>query len=286
MNDFNKMSAAQKASYLSRLQAVDAVPPAVKALIAQEVIDSQRAIKQVIYHSTIKFASVRSGAGPFTYTIDTTPRTAFTYKIGDTMVASGFATGNATEAETNLRSGGGQTNRNADVVIFGMGIEILPTSEPRLVAEVVRQCFLSISLDGGSNSDLIGKITDFPSGGAVYGIQHTKLEAGNLAESIGPMEGYLANGNPMAGNWYMLKKAYRWNALSSKKPDSNLSIAARLGAAVTATATDRAAVAGAAPGSSGQVVAFTSPADGARGTFVELRVKLLTIEVSDRSSNQ
>jgi hypothetical protein len=285
--DLSKIPPDQRAAYLRRLQEVEQVPGPVRALIAQEVIDSQRAIKQVIYHSMIRVATARTGAGPFTYTANPGPRVAFSYKQGDPLVAAGFASGSvATAAETNLRSAGGQTNRNADVVIFGMGIEIMPISEPRLVAELVRFGFLTMTTDGGASTDFIGKLTDFPSGGALYGAQHTKLEAGSLIESIGPVESFLANGNPMAGNWLMLKRAVRWNSAASKKPDSSLSVTLDLGQAISVSATDRAAVAGAAPGASGQVVAFTSPADLARGTFVDLRVKLLTIEVSDRGSNQ
>jgi hypothetical protein len=284
--DLSKIPPTQRAAFLRRIQEVEMVPGPVRALIAQEVIDSQRAIKQVVYHSTIRVLTTRSGAGPFTYTANPGPRVAFGYKQGDSLVAAGFASGTATAAETNLRNAGGQTNRNADVVIWGMGIEILPISEPRIVAELVRFGFLTMTTDGGASTDFIGKLTDFPSGGALYGAQHTKLEAGNLAETIGPVESYLANGNPMAGNWLMLKRAVRWNSPASKKPDTSLAVTFDLGQAITVSATDRAAVAGAAPGASGRVEAFTSPADAARGTFADLRVKLLTIEVSDRGSNQ
>lgn len=286
MMDLSNIPPSQRAAYLRRLNEVEQVPGPVRAMIAQEVIESQRAIKQVIYRSIIRCASARTGAGPFTYTIAPGPRVAFGYKIGDSLVQAGFAAGVATAAETNLRSAGGQTNRNADVVIFGIGVEIMPTSEPRLVAELARYGFFSMSVDGGANSDYIGQLTDFPSGGALFGAQRTKLEAPTLVETAGPVESYLANGNPMAGNWLMLKRAVRWNSAASKKPDSALSVTFDLGQAVTETSTDRAAVAGAAPGASGRVEAFTSPADLARGTFVDLRVKLLTIEVSDRSANQ
>lgn len=285
--DLSKVPAAQRADYLRKMQEIEGVPPAVRAAIADEVINSQRVIKQALYYSTVKFATTRSGAGPFTYTCDTSDRQAFVFAQGQSMGAAGFAsTVNATFADTNLRTGGGQTNNNADCVIWSIGIEVLPTSEPRLVAELVRQVFINMSLDGGGSRTLIGKLSDFSSGGALYGGQHTKLEAGSILETIGPVESFISNGNPMAGNWYQLKKPIRWNSLASKKPDSNLAVVLTPGAAVTLTATDRAAVAGAAPGASGRVEAFTSPADGARGTFAEFRVKMLCVEVYDRSLNQ
>ena len=284
--DLSQMSPAQRQAAGKRLGILAGLPESVIAEIADEILNSQKVVRQAIYYSTVRFASVRSGAGPFTYTIDTTDRQAFVYAQGQTMVAAGFATGTATFAETNLRVGGGQTNNNADCVIWNVGIEFLPTSEPRIIAELVRQVFVNMSTDGGGSRELIGKLSDFSSGGAIYGGQHTKLEAGNLTETIGPVESWLANGNPMAGNWYQLKKPKRWNSLAAKKPDSNLSVVLTPGASIALTATDRAAVAGAAPGASGRVEAFTSPADGARGTFAELRVKMLCVEVFDRSLNQ
>jgi hypothetical protein len=279
--------AAQRAAFLRRLQEVEQVPGPVRALIAAEVIESQRVIKQVIYRSRIRVRSTRTGAGPFTYTVAKGPRTAFGYKIGDSLIQAGYASGVATPAHTNLRTAGGQTNRNADVVIFGMGVEIMPGAEPRLVAKLAAEGFFTMTTDGGAQTDYVGQLTDFPSGGALFGSARTKLEAPNLAETAGPLESFIANGNPMAGNWLMLKKAVRWNSPGgTKKPDTSLAITFDLGEDVTATSTDRAAVAGAAPGASGRVEAFTSPADGAEGTYVDLRVKLLTIEVSDRGSNQ
>lgn len=284
--DLSSIPPQQRAEYIRNLQALEGLPPGVRALVAKEAIDSQKAVNQQIYYSTVKFASVRSGAGPFTYTIDTTDRQAFVYKLGDPMAAAGFtATDIATFAETNLRTAGGQTNNNADCIVWGISIEFLPTSEPRILAELVRQVFIHMSLNAGSARYLIGKLSDFPGGGGIYGQQHTKLEAGQLVETIGPMEGYLANGNPMASNFWLLKRPFRWNSLSTGKPDANLSMVFTPGTAITVSATDRAAVAGAAPGASGRVEAFTSPANLARGTFAELRVKLATVEIADRSQN-
>lgn len=283
--DLSNVPAAQRAEYLRTLAQLDATPPQVRALIAREAIESQREIKPVIYYSTIRARAPRTGAGPFTYTVAAQTWKAFTYKEGDDMGSAGFAAGTlATLAHTNLTTGGSQTNDGADVVVWGIGVEVDPISEPRIVAEVFNAAYVEISTSA-ANRTRIGKLQDFPSAGGLYGGAHTKLEAGQLVETIGPVESYLSNGNPMAGNFWKLPYPIRWNAVGNKKKDTALSLQVIMTASAALTATDRAAVAGAAPGASGRVEAFTSPADAARGTFAQFRLKLATVQIGERSVN-
>lgn len=281
----NSLTAVQQMQRARQIQALEATPPAVRAMIADEVIASQRSIIPQVYYSSIRFRAVRTGAGPFTYTVDNSTRKAFVYKEGDVMDAAGFSTGTvATRAETNLTSGGSQTNDNSDVVVWGIGIEVAPNSEPVIAAQLLRQAFVEMSLNG-SQRFLLGKIQDFPAAGGLYGVQRSLLTPQPLAEVAGPLVGFVNNGNPMAGNFWKLPMPFRWNSIGSGKKDTALAFSITPGAAFTFSSTDRAAVAGAAPGSSGQVVAYTSPADGAAGTFVDLRVKLATIQIGERSLN-
>lgn len=248
--DLTSMTPEQRAAYLRRTEQIAQLPAAVRAQIADEVINSQRAVKQVIYRSRVRFEAGAAGDIP----AGTAP-VAFGYKIGDALAAAGYAVGQATAAHTNLRSAGGQTNRNADVVIWSMGIEIMPGSNAELVKELVRSVYLGLSLTGGSDTDLIGQITDFPGGGGLKGRQWDPLAA--VPADVECMN----NGEPLAGNVMQFTKPYRWNAASSKKPDSNLSISFTVGEAIALGA-------------------------GYRAAYADFKVKLLTVEVSDRSSNQ
>lgn len=283
--DFSNLSATDKANYMRTLAQLDAVPPQVRAAIAQEAIASQREVKAAIYYSTIRARAARTGAGPFTYTLPVQTLKAFTFKEGDDMGQAGFAAGTlANLSHTNLTTGGSQTNDGADVVIWGISVEVAAISEPRLVAEFLDASYVEISTSAAGRTR-IGKLQDFPGSGGLYGGAHTKLEAGNLAETIGPVESYLSNGNPMAGNFWKLPYPIRWNAVGNKKKDTALSVLVTMTEARAVTAADRAAVAGAAPGASGRVEAFTSPADGARGTFAQFRIKLATVQIGERSVN-
>ncbi len=277
----------QRAAYLRTVAQLEATPPQVRALIAEEAVASQKSILPVIYYSTLRFATARTGAGPFTYTVPQQTIKAFGYKEGDVMDAAGFPAGTvATGAETNLVTGGSQTNEGADVVVWGLALEPLPGSsgEPLILFELVNQVFFELSLNA-SNRFRIGKLTDMPQGGGLHGAAKTRLRAGALADANSPDESALANGNPMAGNYYKLPYPFRWNAIGNNKKDTALVISATVARAIAVTSADRAAVAGAAPGASGQVEAFTSPANLAAGTFQDVRVKLACIQIGERSLN-
>jgi hypothetical protein len=94
----------------------------------------------------------------------------------------------------------------------------------------------------------------------------------------------MSNGHPQAGNFFRFPQPFVWRAIG-KGRDSNLAVILRSSRAVTATSASRAAVVGAAPGESGRVEAATAPADLAAGTFVDVRVRLVSISVGDRSIN-
>lgn len=243
---------------------------------------NERAVLMFPYYSMVRLKTTRSGAGPFTYTGDTTPKRAFSYKIGDVMDAAGFPAATiATKAETNLQAAS-QTNQSSEVEIWGLSISIAK-GEPKLIREFFRVCVVEISLSG-VDTYLLGPLYFFPQVGGAYGMERTKLAAGPDNDPNGPMIGMISNGNPNAGSFLKLPEPLVWQPPGAGK-DSSLTVTLTPTAAISVSSTDRAAVAGAAPGASGQVDAFTSPADGADGTFLDLMIRLHTVSKSKLSVN-
>ena len=244
---------------------------------------TQRAVLGFPYYSAVRLPTTRTGAGPFTYTGPTTPSKAFGYKIGGVMDDAGFPTGTiATMAETNILQPGA-TRDNADVLVWGWSVEIMK-GDPKLLRDFFRQCAMLMSLSG-TDTYQVGRLSFFPQTGGLFGLARTALEAGQLVETSGPLEGQLSNGNPNAGSQFLLPDPVLWQSIGSNNKDVNLSIQVKPERAVVATSTDRAAVAGAAPGVSGRVEAFTSPANQADGTFVDLCIRLSSVSFSARSNN-
>lgn len=242
-----------------------------------------KAVLSFPYYSTVRLKTTRSGAGPFTYTGDLAVKKAFSYKIGDVMDAAGFPAGTiATKAETNLLKAS-ETRDNADVMIYGFSIH-LRKNDPKLAYKFFRECVVELALSGTDTYQL-GILDFFPQAGGLYGQQRTLLEAGQLVETSGPLTGFMSNGNPNAGSWFGLPDPLLWESVGSGKKDTSLIVSITPQRAITETSTDRAAVAGAAPGASGRVEAFTSPADAADGTFVDLTIRCHSVSISERSTN-
>lgn len=267
----NHVNPRQQISQLRNLAAAAQVDPATRALIGQDALDSQVTILPLPYWSTVRFRGIRAGAGPFTFATSVETRKAFAYKIGDDMQVAGFASGTAAQSnDTNLLAGGSQTNDNAAFVITGVGVEVVPGSEPELVKAIMRECALSLSLSG-TNRQLLGPIARFPQPGGIFGQQCSTLssEDGAGGTPAGQLNGVLQNGNPQAGNLYKLGQfPLRWNAVGSGKKDTSLVISFDLGAAITLAGEATAGV-------------YTAPAE----IFADFRVHLHGIQISKRSSN-
>ncbi len=282
MPDMQNMTASQKANYVQNLQALEGIPTSAKQMIAQEAIDSQKKITPKIYYSTIMFTATKANVapGPYLVTYGQQDRKAFGYKEGDDMTSAGFVATSATRAETNLTSGGSQTNDNCDVVIWGLALDVVDggpggDGEIEALKAIFEFCWLEISLSSDKR-DILGKMQDFPCGGGLYGAQASKLRQGSLGDERGALESNVTNGNPMAGNFWKLPLPLRWNAQGSRKGDTSLSIVAKLSQAISiTTSADRTAAAG--------VLAFTV------GTAAQLsqrvRIKLACVEIGPRSTN-
>lgn len=277
-NAMNRANRAQIDAMVSR------IPPEVRRQIAADAIDSQKSILAFPYYSTVRFNAALTGAGPFVYTVPSGTRKAFNYKIGDIPGAgSGFSTTfQAGKDETNLLKAS-ETRDNADVLIWGIAAEVTPDSDPFFAAQIWRNAYVELALNGTDNY-LLGPLGFFPQAGGLYGAGSSGIREPSVQQALDIPRGVLTNGNPTAGNYYRLPQPVRWESNGSGKKDTSLVVSCTVDSAIaftTSLAADRAAVAGGANTSGTN--AWTHPADGA--VYVDIRFRLLSVSISERSTN-
>lgn len=283
MNGYGSMT-PQEQAYLANLRAATAhVPGNIRKTIQEAALSSQRTVHSLPYWSTGRFQATRTGAGPYTYTLSQGQSVKlFSYGIGGNAVGAGFGSSvSPTLAETNLTKAS-ETLDNADVFIWGMAFEICPVGLQDLAGSLWRNVSVQLSLSG-TDTLRVGTMHKYPSAGGLFGIANSQLQAGSLIEGNGRPVQYIQNGNPMGGNFGRFSQAFRWNAAGSAAKDTSLVINLTVENAISLTGTARAAVAGAAPGSSGQVVAFDPPAQA--DAYLDVRCYLIAESLSHRSQN-
>lgn len=276
---------ARQAQLYRQLAALD---PQLRAFIASQAIKEQKTVLPVPYWSTVR---IRGTVAADTLTVDTTIRKAFTYAIGGDMAAAGFAAATTAEAcDTNLLRPG-ETLDNADVYIWGLAIELAPNSEPLLAARLWRETIVEISTSG-TQSIRLGTLGMFPSAGGLYGVGQTRLQqpATNVAApqdgGAGANIGFLANGNPMGGNFMRFPQPFKWSSVGSNSGDSQLTVTLQPCRAIAiALAAARAAVPVVAMVTPGTIEPAAQVATGDLGTFCDLRVRLVAVSVGARGQN-
>jgi hypothetical protein len=236
------------------------------------------------YYSRVRFQFVRTGAGPYTFTMAAgTELRAFGYGIGQDIssAAFGFASGTtATPAETNLQQAS-TTLAGEQVRIFGLSL--LPTSDSdSYLAKILwPNVSVQLALNGDQQGFKLGTPETIPGGGGLSGAGDSYIQSPPQQESYVSRSGALTNGVPHAGNFYPIPDPIVWNPAGAN--DGMLVIKLRVERAVTATLTERAAVAGGANTSG--TAAFLTPAANAIGTYVTVLVHLWCKQLSARSVN-
>lgn len=281
-----------QAQHAETMRQLAAVPPHIREAIANAALESQRSVLPFPYYSSVQFRAVVTGANPTrVYTIPTTPVVAFNYQIGGVLDGAGFLPGTiATKAETNILAAS-QTRNNAEVVIWGIGLEYGPRSDVQLLRLLLQECNIDMSLNG-QNTNQLGRLSRFPAMGGMYGQSSSKLNTPDIQSSDARAQGAVTSGNPQAGNYFKLPQPIFWNSIGGGKKDSALSITITPQRPIVwlQEAPDRLAIPQAA-GIAGQS-AWTSPEPGAsqglqtgEGTFVDFTVHLVSVEISQRSDS-
>ena len=255
-------------------------PPDVRAAIVAAGLADAKTVLPVPYWSTVRVAGTVAAN---TLTVDTTARKAFQYAVGQDMTIAGFTGTVAQFSDTNLLRAG-ETLDNADVWIWGLAAELCTNSEPALAARLWRDCVVEMSLNG-TQSIKLGTLGMFPSAGGLYGVGQSALLIPNFETTgqgidggPGAPFGALANGNPMGGNFLKFPQPFKWGAVGNGGADASLSVIVTPTRQITIPlAATRAAGAGVAP--------YTQPATGDRGTFCDIRFRLVSVAVSRRSQN-
>jgi hypothetical protein len=269
---------------MAAVRQMAAMNPEFRAQIANMAQQDQRVVLDTPYWSVVEVnATFNAGA----LVLDTKRRAAFQYAQGQDMGGAGAPGKLATYSDTNLLRQG-ETIGNADVLIYGITFEIMPGSEPLIVEAVFDDAFLDLSTDG-NNSVRIGVPAQYPSAGGLYGAAQSAdllpdVQTSGIVTDLGPgaTKSYLANGNPMAGNFRRFPSPFKWGAVGQGGADAALSIGLTLTRARTIAlpAARAPGAAGVAPGG------YTPPAAaGDYGTWARFRVGLVSQSFAKRSQN-
>ena len=292
-------SAIQRAQAAALQQQMQNVPAALRQQIANEALNSQKSVLAFPYYSTLRFDGVVTGSGPYTVTITSGTRKCFNYKVGDagggsaTLPGNGFATTYvASYSDTNLLKPS-ETRDNADVLIWGLAVEVRPGSDPQLTKSVFRNAYVTLSLSG-TDSYQLGRLSFFPSGGGLYGAAPSLVVPASLLDAYGAIIGHLNNGNPTAGNYFRFPQPIRWQANGSGAKDTSLVVSVTTdtapltndGASASSTTysvTARAAAASASGSTGVAAWPFVTPATSQ--VFCDLTFRLVSVSISERSVN-
>ena len=270
--------------------AMQNVPPDLRNHIAKLALDSQKTVLAFPYYSTLRFNAALNGtASPnAVYTVASGVRKCFNYRIGDIPGGgAGFSTTfQASKSETNLLKAS-ETRDNADVYIWGIALEVRPGSDPWFTKEIWRTGYLELALSG-TDQYLLGPFGFFPSAGGLYGQDRSNVLSAETQSPVGPLVGHLNNGNPQSSNYFRLPQPILWQKNGGGKDTSlvisgsiDTAIASNVGPGTVGLGITRAAVA--AGSANQQTTAYVIPADGS--VFTDIRVRLMSVSVSDRSTN-
>jgi hypothetical protein len=248
--------------------------PNAATFLVQQGLKSQKTVLNLPYWSTVRFRAVRTGAGPYTFTLSAGVRKAFSTYIGGDGAVAGFASGTTmTEADTNLLDSNA-TRNGESVEIRGISAEIDAQASPTIVKHVFRNTSLSLQV-GGDTAPPLGRLSFFPQAGGLHGMGNDVMILPAIAES-GFVHGAITNGNPIASNYFPLQVPILW-AGANAGADTAFNILCDLKTALVLTTADRAAAAG--------IQAYTSPADGALGTYLDVTFRLHGTRAGKRSVN-
>ena len=260
------------------------LPPVVVDFINRKYGRQRVVVATAPYWSTIRLSA------PFATGIIPAggSRQAFSYGIGTDMTLAGRV-GLANLSDTNLQKPG-ETRKNADIFIAGVAAYFAQDqaaaagSDPAFFGGVMRECSVEITTVAG-RTDPLATLEMLPSGGGLTGVAQSRslrpdqnnagIEDGGAGASIG----FAGNGNPMAGNFFMLDAPILWTGQAGV--DSNFRLIVNNARAITAV--PGAARVAAPGGAAGPVEVFTAPTID---PHVDIRFRLAVYEISLPSVNQ
>lgn len=276
----NPYEQQQQADARARAAALMANDPAAAAYLVNQGLANQKVAFVLPYWSTVRFATTRSGSGPYVYAMPVGTRKAFSYKIGGNATAAGFSSSaTITETETNL-SDENQTRNGENVEIFGISAMLDPTASLKLAKHVWRNTALFLQLGGDSQIPL-GTLAMCPSGGGLFGSSIDPYVTPPIMASVA-VDGAVSNGNPTAQNFLPLPFPIQWSGVNNGR-DTIFNIIADLKTAGSFSITERTAVAQTTDIAG--VAAYAALADAAVGTYVDVTFRLWARRQGGRSVN-
>jgi len=197
------------------------------------------------YFSKVKFVAPRAGQGPYTYTLPTGKRLAFSYAINQDRLAAGYlaSDGPATPADTNLTQQSATTS-GEEVAVRGVAISIMPAAfhvrAPGAATAIrpVDAQFLA-ALDGAVSTALVlnsnqrfnmGLLHFLAGAGGFMGGSPSLIGSGALAGEPRGAE-FVNNGWPVRSNFMRIPEGFTWRP--SGNADAQLNVEFELQRAIT-----------------------------------------------------
>ena len=210
-------------------------------------------------------------------------RRAFGYAIGDDLAVAGYqfgANNTATELETNLVNKS-QTNSGQTVRVMGMSLYVTADSDAWLVRGLAERTSVTLGMNGEENKFRMGRMGFLPGAGGLVGGGTSSIIRPGVLDQYQQIQ-YGTNGLPGRENYYPLPFNLIWQ--KAGRIDSTLVMLLELKREISFSVTARAAGGG---GGDPQIEAWAPPqAPGDLGTYVDVGVRLHTVQVAKRSVNQ
>lgn len=214
--------------------------------MAARAVQNQRYVNSFPYWSMVRFNFVRSGAGPYVFTMSSSEVIAFSYGVGDSAPsAAGFGSSSLTMslAETNLQTKH-ETIAGEELHISGIGIQPAAGSDAVLAGMVWRNTCAILSLNGGSNRLPMGPLSLLPGGGGLTGSGPDTLGTQALGGGR-PQFSHVTNGFPNRNNVMPLPEGFVWRNKSRRDGQLAVILQPAPGRTLTiATPADEVAAAG------------------------------------------
>lgn len=260
-------------------QLLNSLPAAQKMALLKQLAGNMRTKTFNNYFSTVRFQAAVSGTFLYTFAAGTELR-AFGYAQGDPMNTAviGFPAGRvATPADTNLISSS-ETISGEQVLIEGLSIMPHEDSDAQLMQVLWPNVSVTLQLNGAQLQFPIGTLAMMPGSGGLSGTGTSYVTAPDIASSVARPVGALQNGWATVDNFYPFPEPVIWQPKGGA--DSTLIVKLRVEQASTyqtLLTADRAAAAG--------IAAWTHPSGTALGTYVDVKVRLWSRQISPRSQN-
>lgn len=214
------------------------------------------------------------------YTIAAQELQFFSYGVGQSCEAAGYASGvTANESMTNLSKAGETPWKGAEMAIYGIAMMPRPDAAPRILEHLFAHSSVKLYLNNKMQQYTLGPAAFCPGGGGLTGSAIDLLRSNSL-DGIDCVRSFVTNGLPGADNYYRFPCPIYWRG--DGRVDSDLRVGIQLHTAFSVTSASVAADL-LEDGVGNPTKGYTQPANLAYGTHCGLWCQLIGQAVGERT---